>query len=230
MDRRGLEALLRNSDAHGGVSRQARCGCRRPYPLHVLHRYGHGLRSAAPHHSASCGACAGACGALCPAGERGTGRPGGRRPGGRGTGGADAQPRLLLLRNGHGGGHDCGRLYRGGGADRLLCHPPWAPHSADRGADPRPAGRSQRRRCGVTRRRFCAVQAFSLKAKTLAQGEFTSPEQLKKTGGAALRAAEPKQKDTLFSVSFCLEQVRRIELPYSAWEADVLPLNYTCIG
>jgi hypothetical protein len=23
------------------------------------------------------------------------------------------------------------------------------------------------------------------------------------------------------------ERVRRIELPYSAWEADVLPLNYT---
>ena len=57
----------------------------------------------------------------------------------------------------------------------------------------------------MTRRRFCAVQAFSLKAKTLAQGEFTSPEQLKETGGAALRAAESKQKDTLFSVSFCLE-------------------------
>ena len=25
----------------------------------------------------------------------------------------------------------------------------------------------------------------------------------------------------------CVERVRRIELPYSAWEADVLPLNYT---
>jgi hypothetical protein len=24
-----------------------------------------------------------------------------------------------------------------------------------------------------------------------------------------------------------VERVRRIELPYSAWEADVLPLNYT---
>ena len=24
-----------------------------------------------------------------------------------------------------------------------------------------------------------------------------------------------------------LERVRRIELPFSAWEADVLPLNYT---
>ena len=42
---------------------------------------------------------------------------------------------------------------------------------------------------------------LSEKAKTLAQGEFTSPEQLKETGGAALWAAEPKQKDTLFRYS-----------------------------
>ena len=27
---------------------------------------------------------------------------------------------------------------------------------------------------------------------------------------------------------FCLEQVKGIEPSYSAWEADVLPLNYTC--
>lgn len=27
-----------------------------------------------------------------------------------------------------------------------------------------------------------------------------------------------------------LEQVRGIEPPCSAWEADILPLNYTCIG
>ena len=27
-----------------------------------------------------------------------------------------------------------------------------------------------------------------------------------------------------------VERVRRIELPYSAWEADVLPLNYTRVG
>ena len=27
-----------------------------------------------------------------------------------------------------------------------------------------------------------------------------------------------------------LEQVRGIEPPYSAWEADVLPMNYTCIA
>jgi hypothetical protein len=28
---------------------------------------------------------------------------------------------------------------------------------------------------------------------------------------------------------YLLEQVRGIEPPYSAWEADVLPLNYTCL-
>ena len=56
------------------------------------------------------------------------------------------------------------------------------------------------------RRRFCAVQVFSPKAKTLAQGEFTSPEHLKSPeGGAGFWPAEPKQKDTLFSVSFCLK-------------------------
>ena len=26
-----------------------------------------------------------------------------------------------------------------------------------------------------------------------------------------------------------LEQVRGVEPPYSAWEADVLPMNYTCV-
>ena len=28
---------------------------------------------------------------------------------------------------------------------------------------------------------------------------------------------------------FVLEQVTRIELAYSAWKAEVLPLNYTCV-
>ena len=31
-------------------------------------------------------------------------------------------------------------------------------------------------------------------------------------------------------MSFFLEQVRGIEPPCSAWEADILPLNYTCMG
>ena len=26
-----------------------------------------------------------------------------------------------------------------------------------------------------------------------------------------------------------MEQVRGVEPPYSAWEADVLPMNYTCV-
>ena len=30
-------------------------------------------------------------------------------------------------------------------------------------------------------------------------------------------------------VLFLLEQVRGIEPPCSAWEADILPLNYTCV-
>ena len=38
-----------------------------------------------------------------------------------------------------------------------------------------------------------------------AQGGFISPEHLKSPeGGAGFWPAEPKQKDTLFSVSFCL--------------------------
>ena len=36
---------------------------------------------------------------------------------------------------------------------------------------------------------------FSPQAKTLAQGEFISPEHFKSKGGAALRAAKPKKKD-----------------------------------
>jgi hypothetical protein len=32
-----------------------------------------------------------------------------------------------------------------------------------------------------------------------------------------------------FHYDFHLEQERGIEPPYSAWEADVLPLNYSCI-
>ena len=28
---------------------------------------------------------------------------------------------------------------------------------------------------------------------------------------------------------FFVEQVRGVEPPYSAWEADVLPMNYTCV-
>ena len=37
-----------------------------------------------------------------------------------------------------------------------------------------------------------------------------------------------KQKTTDFSVVLFLEQVMGIEPTNSAWEADVMPLNYTC--
>ena len=30
-------------------------------------------------------------------------------------------------------------------------------------------------------------------------------------------------------MGFFVEQVRGVEPPYSAWEADVLPMNYTCM-
>ena len=41
---------------------------------------------------------------------------------------------------------------------------------------------------------------------------------------------DPKKEAPAIAGASFLEQVRRIELPYSAWEADVLPLNYTCMG
>ena len=42
---------------------------------------------------------------------------------------------------------------------------------------------------------------------------------------AARKSAETCSR--CLSRAFSRERVRRIELPYSAWEADVLPLNYT---
>ena len=38
---------------------------------------------------------------------------------------------------------------------------------------------------------------------------------------------QTKEKTLTKIVNVFLERARRIELPYSAWEADVLPLNYT---
>ena len=37
---------------------------------------------------------------------------------------------------------------------------------------------------------------------------------------------QTKEKTLTEIVNVFLERARRIELPYSAWEADVLPLNY----
>ena len=39
----------------------------------------------------------------------------------------------------------------------------------------------------------------------------------------------PKIKAPAFAGAFILERVRGIEPPCSAWEADILPLNYTRI-
>ncbi len=43
----------------------------------------------------------------------------------------------------------------------------------------------------------------------------------------ALSRRRPRRRKHWLTWAFMLERVRRIELPYSAWEADVLPLNYT---
>ena len=48
-------------------------------------------------------------------------------------------------------------------------------------------------------------------------------------GWSDQRERNPKENATCFDKShFLLEQVKGIEPSYSAWEADVLPLNYTC--
>ena len=52
------------------------------------------------------------------------------------------------------------------------------------------------------RRRFCAVQAFWPKAKTLAQAEFTSAEHLKSTGWRPPPAAGTQKRRTSDRMSF----------------------------
>ena len=39
-----------------------------------------------------------------------------------------------------------------------------------------------------------------------------------------------QETQEFFEKDLPLEQVRGIEPPCSAWEADILPLNYTCIS
>ena len=91
------------------------------------------------------------------------------------------------------------RTYRGsqtkkGRHDRGSCLPFWRGRlKSIFGIDRTVAEESPNR--PFDRRRFCAVQAFSPQVKTLAQGEFISPEHFKSKGGAALRAAKPKKKD-----------------------------------
>ena len=64
-----------------------------------------------------------------------------------------------------------------------------------------------------------AAQAVWALPKPLAQGEFTSPEQV----------VFAKQKRQPYGCPFCLEQVKGVEPSYQAWEACVLPMNYTCL-
>ncbi len=81
----------------------------------------------------------------------------------------------------------------------FLCHTPtiWIFQNftqASRTAPHRPSGR----------RRECAVQAFSPQAKTLAQGEFISPEHFKSKGGGRLGRPKPQKKDMTHGHVFLL--------------------------
>ncbi len=65
-------------------------------------------------------------------------------------------------------------------------------------------------------------------AKPRRRDGFAIPSISMPKGEAGRRHAESTKKDTTYVVSFFVEQVRGIEPPCSAWEADILPLNYTC--
>ncbi len=47
-----------------------------------------------------------------------------------------------------------------------------------------------------------------------------------KNGRAALTGSEVAARTVILSGCICHERATRIELAFSAWEADVLPLNY----
>ena len=49
---------------------------------------------------------------------------------------------------------------------------------------------------------FAPYKRFGLRPKTLAQGEFTSPEHLKGKGGGGKKPPEPKKKDSLSEFLF----------------------------
>jgi hypothetical protein len=57
-----------------------------------------------------------------------------------------------------------------------------------------------------------------LRSKTLAEGEFTSPEHFNSRSGI------PKQKRLALQAASFLEQGTGIEPAFSAWEADALPM------
>ena len=68
---------------------------------------------------------------------------------------------------------------------------------------------------------FAPYKCFAF-GKTLAQAELICAEHGNKP-------VVSKTKAPAKAGAFVLEQVKGIEPSYSAWEADVLPLNYTCI-
>ena len=85
----------------------------------------------------------------------------------------------------------------------------------------------------ITQRPFWAVVLLRRtsvlpQAKPRRRDGFAIPSISMPKGEAGRRHAESTKKDTTYVVSFFVEQVRGIEPPCSAWEADILPLNYTC--
>ena len=65
------------------------------------------------------------------------------------------------------------------------------------------------------------TSVLGLWPKTLAQAKFISAEHVK-SPLVSIKITTPN------GVVIFMEQVKGIEPSYSAWEADVLPLNYTC--
>ena len=63
-------------------------------------------------------------------------------------------------------------------------------------------------------RRVCAVQAFWPKAKTLAQGEFISPEHWDQNGWSDQRERNPKRKTRPWRVFFWSERLKSIFQAY----------------
>ena len=82
-------------------------------------------------------------------------------------------------------------------------------NNSSKGPPNRPSGR----------RRFCAVQAFSPQAKTLAQGEFISPEHVK-SPPVSIKITTPD------GVVIFMEAPPRLELGVKVLQTSALPLGY----
>lgn len=74
--------------------------------------------------------------------------------------------------------------------------------------------------CGAKHLFFSLFSLISSLEKSLCCEEKSEEKRVKRE--------EYKKKKPLMRLFF-LEQVRGVEPPYSAWEADVLPMNYTCV-